>query len=76
VKQFDVTVYFDGPRCAWSQRLDDTEVIFRGSVPWLWLARNIANSKLGNTGRCAYAISVNGESIEERRATTHYVAQQ
>jgi hypothetical protein len=62
-------VYFDGPRSQWSEKLHQSEVTFLGEAPWLWLARSIARQNIGNTGRCAYVITANGEVIEHVGAT-------
>jgi hypothetical protein len=66
--KYQVAVYFDGPRSQWSERLHDSEVIYLAEVPWLWLARFLARSNMGNTNRCAYAIAADGKTIEQRNA--------
>lgn len=66
--KYEVAVYFDGPRSQWTKHLQPSEVIFRAEVPWLWFARWVARANCGNTGRCAYAITLAGETIEQRNA--------
>lgn len=70
--KYRVTVFFDGPRSVWADRLDDCEIIFTTRAPWLWLARALARGNAGNTGRCAYAIDVDGVVVEEVRASLEY----
>lgn len=63
--KYRVTVFFNGPRCAWGEKLHDAEIIHQEQAPWLWMARALARSKLGNTGRCAYVIHRDEELIEQ-----------
>ena len=62
--KYQVAVYFDGPRSQWSERLHETEVTYLVEVPWLWLARVLGRGNCGNTGRCSYVITRDGQTIE------------
>lgn len=62
--KYRVDVYVARPRAVWMEELDAGFAIFIGESPWLWLARMVARSHIGNTGRCGYVIS-DGEIIVE-----------
>lgn len=74
MKRYDVSIFFDGPRCGFSGKLHETEIIETAQAPWLWLARAIARGGVGNMGRCGYAITLDGKTIEERRALVEFSA--
>jgi hypothetical protein len=63
--KYQVAVYFDGPRSRWAEKLHPDECVYLGHAPWLWLARLIARSNLGHTGRCSYAITVDGKTVDK-----------
>lgn len=63
---YQVTVFFDGPRSSWADKLDEKEIIHHErDVQWLWLARKVARSKLGNMGNCSYVIKSEGKLVEQ-----------
>lgn len=70
--RYTVTVFFDGPRSSFSQKLHPSEAVYTASVPWLWLARAIARGQLGNTGRLGYVIKDGEKTIDEVRAPIEF----
>lgn len=68
--RYQIAVYFDGPRSQWSEKLHESEVIYLGVAPWLWLARVVARGNCGNTGRCSYVISKSAQVIENVRPSS------
>lgn len=71
---YRVAVYFNGPKSAWSKKLEDHEIIFECECPALWMARMAARSHLGTTGRCGYAILKDDVLIEHREAARKYAS--
>ncbi len=67
---YQVTVYFDGPRSSWANKLDESEIIFHErEVRWLWLARRLARQNIGNRGVCSYVISNEHGIVEQVNGT-------
>lgn len=71
--RYTASVFFDGPRSTFSDRLHPMEITFTAQARWLWLARRAVLSNLGNTGRLGYAITEGEKTIEEVRAPIAYV---
>lgn len=65
MRQYRVSVYFASGISAWQGKLDDRDVVFRTVTPWLWLARWIARTNLGNCGRLAYVIDTETGVVAE-----------
>lgn len=70
--RYTVAVFFEGPRCSFSDRLHPMEIVYTSEARWLWLARMDARGRLGNTGRLGYAITQGERTIEEGRAPVKY----
>ena len=64
---YRASVFFDGPRSHWSEKLDPSEIIYQCEVPWLWLARMSVKGNIGNKGRCGYVIEQGEKIVEESR---------
>lgn len=62
---YRVSVYYVNGVSAWQAKLDDGEVVYQVTVPWLWLARCCAKANLGNCGNLAYVIHDEGRIVEE-----------
>lgn len=70
--RYQVQVYCEGPKSAFSGKPDPSEVIHVAEAPWRWLARTSARANLGNQGRCGYAIFDRGQMIEHEAARKPY----
>lgn len=66
--KYRVRVYWARGISAWQGKLDDRDVVFSIDVPWLWLARWLANAHLGNKGTLAYVIHDSAGVVEESPA--------
>lgn len=67
--KYQVAVYFAGPKTVWTEKMDESEVTMICDAPWLWVARSQARQAMGNTGRCGYVITKDGDLIEHVHAT-------
>lgn len=63
--KYCVSVYYAHGATAWQRSLDEKEVIYQMAAKWLWLARCLARSNLGNCGNTAYVIHSCNRIVEE-----------
>lgn len=67
---YEVVLYFAGPKTLFSGRISEDEIILRRSCPWRWLARKIArnlHSQL-DPARVGWAVLKDGEAVEHVEA--------
>lgn len=67
---YRVSVYFTRGITGWQGKLDEREVTYRADVRWLWLAKRLAASNLGNQGNLAYVIHDENDIVAEGPVTS------